>query len=89
MKGHVCNMASDAKKNPKADASGTGGSKVGCLVTGCKGQDSRLGFCAEHFEHYKFGLVNRKGEKVPDYEKKIEHFRDYQAQKRSFNKVAG
>lgn len=45
-----------------------------CLAGGCKKDSRRFGFCDEHFEHYKFGLINKNGQPVPDYDKKIEHF---------------
>src|SRR5680860_209652 len=46
----------------------------GCLSWGCKVQAARFNFCEEHYDHFKFGLVKKTGEPVPDYEKKIEHF---------------
>ncbi len=45
-----------------------------CQVKECKTGPSRFGFCKEHFDHYKFGLVNKEGRKVSDYERKFEHF---------------
>src|SRR5690242_103668 len=50
------------------------GNKVGCLCLGCKEKDTRLGFCDDHFKHYKFGLITKTGEKVLDYDKKFEHY---------------
>jgi hypothetical protein len=58
----------------------------GCLSWGCKHEAQRFGFCPEHYEHYKFGLVKKTGEPVPDYDKKYEHYLAYQA--RTGRKVA-
>lgn len=56
-----------------APAKGVGG-RVGCLSVGCKSTPHKMEFCDEHFKQFKFGLVNKKGEQVPDYEKKLEHY---------------
>ena len=45
-----------------------------CTVRGCKTKPTQFSFCAEHFDHYKFGLINKKGEQVPDYEKKFDQY---------------
>lgn len=56
---------------------GAVGAKVGCHATGCKDKDIRLTFCEEHFKQFKFGLINKKGDKVLDYEKKFEHYQKW------------
>ncbi|MBT4761377.1 MAG: hypothetical protein HOO06_06735 [Bdellovibrionaceae bacterium] len=38
----------------------------------CKGKAHKAGFCAEHFQWFKMGLVNRKGEKPKDFDKKFQ-----------------
>jgi hypothetical protein len=53
--------------------------KTMCGAEGCKTTDWRFGFCAEHYEQFKFGLIKKDGKSVSDYEKKFEH---YQAFKR-------
>ena len=53
----------------------------GCFCWGCKGQAFRFNFCAEHYEHFKFGLIKKTGEPVPDYEKKFEHYTAFKAKK--------
>ena len=45
-----------------------------CLHKGCKSSVSRFDFCEEHYEQFKFGLIKKTGEPVPDYEKKFEHY---------------
>jgi hypothetical protein len=56
---------------------GTGGVAGGCLGFGCKHDGKRFGFCDEHFEHFKFGLIKKTGEPVSDYDKKFEHFMNH------------
>lgn len=53
------------------------GNKVGCNADGCKSKDVRASFCEEHFRQYKFGLITKAGEKVLDYDKKIEHYQNW------------
>lgn len=48
--------------------------KTGCTAVGCKKPDAQFGFCSEHFDHFKFGLITRQGKKVPDFDKKFDHF---------------
>lgn len=45
----------------------------------CKGKTHRAGFCNEHFMWFKEGLVNRKGEKPKDFDKKYQSFMRKQA----------
>jgi hypothetical protein len=45
----------------------------------CKGKTHRAGFCNEHFMWFKEGLVNRKGEKPKDFDKKYQNFLRKQA----------
>ncbi len=59
----------------------------GCHAWGCKGKSTQFNFCAEHFDHFKFGLIKKTGEPVPDYERKFEHFLAHKA-KRGSQKVA-
>lgn len=53
----------------------------GCYSWGCKSQSTRFNFCPEHFEQFKFGLIKKTGEPVPDYEKKFEHYQAFRARK--------
>ncbi len=45
----------------------------------CTGKSERAGFCGEHFSWFKEGLVNRKGEKPNDFDKKYQNFMRKQA----------
>jgi hypothetical protein len=59
----------------------------GCHSWGCKASAKQFDFCDEHYDHFKFGLIKKTGEKVSDYEKKFEHYLAYKA-KRGVHKVA-
>jgi hypothetical protein len=74
------------KAEPAAPSSKKGHSPLpgGCHAWGCKSQSTRFNFCEEHFDHFKFGLIKKTGERVSDYDKKIEH---YQAQQRGAGPV--
>ncbi len=50
------------------------GGKGTCGASACKTTDWRFGFCAEHYEQFKFGLIKKDGKAVSDYEKKFEHY---------------
>lgn len=50
-----------------------------CKFKGCKHNVSKFGFCSEHFEQFKFGLVNKNGEYCPDYDKKVDQYEHYKA----------
>ena len=51
--------------------------KLGCHATNCKEKDKRFNFCDEHFRQFKFGLISKTGEKVLDWERKIEHYQHW------------
>ncbi len=63
----------------KATVSATGS----CIAKACKHPEDRFGFCDEHYEQFKFGLIKRSGEPVPDYDKKFEHWEAFKARKRA------
>lgn len=52
-----------------------GGEHIHCKFKGCKHNPAKFGFCGEHFDEFKFGLINKHGEWVPDYEKKVDQFK--------------
>lgn len=58
-----------------------------CTSWGCKKEALRFSFCDEHYDHFKFGLIKKTGEPVPDYEKKFEHYLAHKGRK-SAQKVA-
>jgi len=45
-----------------------------CLAEDCAKKSQRADFCDEHFAWFKAGLINKKGEKVKDFERKLQHF---------------
>jgi hypothetical protein len=49
-----------------------------CPVSSCKKKPWRFSFCSEHFSEYKFGLIKKTGDRVPDYDKKLKHYEEYQ-----------
>jgi hypothetical protein len=55
----------------------------GCTAHGCKKGTHQFGFCTEHFDHFKFGLIKKTGEPVPDYERKLEHYQAFVAKRRA------
>ena len=64
------------KKAPAASA-------AGCNAKGCRHHEARFGFCDEHYEQFKFGLIKKTGEEVSDYEKKFEHYQAFRARQRA------
>src|SRR5579885_3206069 len=68
------------KAEPAAPSSKKGHNPMpgGCHAWGCKAQATRFNFCEEHFDHFKFGLIKKTGERVSDYDKKIEHYQAHQ-----------
>lgn len=45
-----------------------------CPAEGCGEKVVRSAFCEEHFDWFKFGLINRKGEKPKDFDKKYQTY---------------
>ena len=64
--------------NPKPVSGGGGATATGdansCKYSKCRGTISKYGFCADHFDQFKFGLLTKHGQHVSDYEKKIDHY---------------
>jgi hypothetical protein len=79
--------APPAAEPKKSGAKGNSPLPGGCHSWGCKSPEKRFNFCEEHYDHFKFGLIKKSGEPVPDYEKKFEHYQAYKA-KRAAHKVA-
>ena len=57
------------KKSGKSESTA-----IHCRVKGCKHSPSKFDFCAEHFDQFKFGLVNKHGEPCMDFDKKSEQY---------------
>ncbi|NJL25564.1 MAG: hypothetical protein HC902_10590 [Calothrix sp. SM1_5_4] len=68
-------MCEYAKENKGAD---TGSNVVAlntnCCVEKCGKKVSKMNFCAEHYAWFKEGLVNKKGQLPPDFDKKYQAY---------------
>ncbi len=73
-------MSGKDKKHGKEDS--TGGFSP-CKFKACKHSPSKFGFCSEHFDQFKFGLINKVGEYVPDYDKKIDQYEEFKTKKKT------
>ena len=58
-----------------------------CTAKACKTSEARFGFCEEHYEQFKFGLIKKTGEPVSDYDKKFEQYQAFKT-RRHAHKVA-
>lgn len=56
----------------KAEGSNVVALPTTCCVEKCGKKGDRLNFCNEHYMWFKEGLVNRKGEKPTDFDKKYQ-----------------
>jgi hypothetical protein len=45
-----------------------------CTAEGCKAGTERMTFCGEHYEWFKFGLVDKSGKRPSDFDKKFDAF---------------
>ncbi len=45
-----------------------------CCVEKCTARVEKMGFCGQHYTWFKEGLVNKKGEKPTDFDKKYQAF---------------
>jgi hypothetical protein len=45
-----------------------------CPAESCKKSAERMHFCAEHFMWYKEGLINKKGQRPSDFDKKYQSY---------------
>lgn len=50
-----------------------------CTAQGCGKKTDLLTFCNEHYDWFKFGLINKQGERPTDFDKK---FMAYQKHKK-------
>ena len=48
-----------------------------CRAKNCKSSPSKFGFCKEHFDQFKFGLITKNGEFCSDHDKKSDQFEDW------------
>jgi hypothetical protein len=64
----------------KKESGGASGFEA-CPVPACKAKVHQFGFCSEHFDHFKFGLVKKNGQPAADYEKKLSQYQDFKEHK--------
>lgn len=74
MKGNEI-MAKPEKSTPAS----AGEKDLGGLCSGkaCKKDQKKFGFCMDHFDQFKFGLIKKDGNPVSDYEKKFGQYQAY------------
>lgn len=63
-------MSKDAKSQQAPGA----GATERCPAENCKKSAERMHFCSEHFAWYKEGLINKRGQRPTDFDKKYQHF---------------
>ena len=51
-----------------------------CCVEKCTSKTEKMSFCKEHFVWFKEGLVNKKGQRPTDFDKK---YQAYQMRKKA------
>lgn len=59
-------------KKPAADSGASGGGQ--CRVEKCGKKEFKMGFCTEHYTWFKEGLINKNGQRPPDFDKKYQNF---------------
>ncbi|MCO5144336.1 MAG: hypothetical protein M9962_14715 [Oligoflexia bacterium] len=67
----------DNNKKKQKEESGA----LHCKVKGCKHSPSKFSFCTEHFDQFKFGLINKNGEPCMDFEKKEAQYKIHKESK--------
>ena len=60
-------------KKPAAPQGGASTAEY-CPTEGCKKPAERMHFCQEHFGWYKEGLINKKGLRPTDFDKKYQNY---------------
>ena len=62
----------------KGQAPAAGGNVVplntNCTVDKCGKKSERMGFCSEHYGWFKEGLINKKGQRPTDFDKKYQAY---------------
>lgn len=69
-------MAEKLKHQKPAGGAPTGGGDNvvvldKCKAPDCKSKSAQMGFCKEHFDWFKFGLLTKEGKKPIDFDKKM------------------
>lgn len=68
-------MSDKKPANPPAPAGGNVlAMPTHCCVEKCGKKSERMAFCSEHYVWFKEGLVNKKGVRPTDFDKKYQAF---------------
>ncbi|MGE0632098.1 MAG: hypothetical protein AB7O96_06800 [Pseudobdellovibrionaceae bacterium] len=59
-----------------------------CQAEGCKHKPDKAGFCGEHYEWFKEGLITKEGQRPKDFDKKYHAFMARLADEKSASKKA-
>ena len=57
-----------------AEASNVVALPTTCCVEKCGKKGDRLNFCSEHYGWFKEGLINKKGQRPSDFDKKYQDY---------------
>lgn len=58
----------------KAPGAPTDANEHKCREEECKKKPERAGFCSEHYDWFKWGLITMEGYKARDFDKKYQGF---------------
>jgi hypothetical protein len=50
-----------------------------CKAEGCKDKAEQMGFCKEHHDWFKWGMLTKEGKKPIDFDKKYQAFQKRKA----------
>ena len=70
-------MAKKEASAPSNDSNVVGLSR--CKAEGCSKKADRLGFCPEHYDWFKFGLITTEGKRPTDFDKKMQAYQKRKA----------
>lgn len=45
-----------------------------CTAEGCKSKPTKAGFCDQHYDWFKQGLITKSGGYAKDFDKKYQHY---------------
>ena len=70
-------MGKQGDKSHKSEAA------AHCKVKACRHNPDKFGFCGEHFDQFKFGLITKAGELCSDFDKKSEQYEHWKIGKKT------
>lgn len=68
-------MADKKPSKPQQESNVISLAQERCSAEGCKARASRAGFCSEHYEWFKEGLITSEGYHAKDFDKKYALFK--------------